>query len=180
MFILISGVSGSGKTELINYALEKISSLEMPKAVITRKRRTTDNVNIYTFVTKEEFSKFISSNSLLEYQLYSGNYYGILKQSYQEIINRGNIAIREIAFEGIQNIRHIIDETVNIYIDADFEKIYQRMFQRGDSLEDIQTRTQDLLQETKKLRKIADIIFENNLPFEYSKEAFVKLIKSLL
>lgn len=180
MFILISGVSGSGKTELINYALEKIPNLEMPKAVITRKRRTTDNVNIYTFVTKDEFNKFISSNSLLEYQLYSGNYYGILKQSYQEIINRGNIAIREIAFEGIQNIRHIIDETVNIYIDADFEKISQRMLQRGDSLEDIQTRTQDLFQEAKKLRKIADIIFENNLPLEYSKEAFMKLIKSLL
>ena len=180
MFILISGVSGSGKTELINYALEKIPNLEMPKAVITRKRRPTDNVSTYIFVTKDEFSKFISSNSLLEYQLYSGNYYGILKQSYQEIINRGNIAIREIAFDGIQNIRHIINDTINIYIDVKFNKISQRLIQRGDSIKDIQTRTQDLVKEAKQLREIADIIFDNNRQLENSKEAFLELIKSLL
>ncbi|UKI57008.1 MAG: hypothetical protein L6V81_06260 [Clostridium sp.] len=69
------------------------------------KKRPTDSQSRYIFSTIDEFEKNISQGRLLEYQTYRNNYYGTLRDSYEEIVNNGNIAITDMECNGINSLK---------------------------------------------------------------------------
>ena len=100
MFVIISGVSGTGKTTLINEVLNNNNNFEYPRCVTTRPKRTTDRDDRYIFTSLTDFKNYILSDELLEYQLYKNNYYGTLKESYYQIQNNNKTAITDMGYEG--------------------------------------------------------------------------------
>ena len=55
MFVIISGVSGTGKTTLINEVLNNNNNFEYPRCVTTRPKRTTDRDDRYIFTSLTDF-----------------------------------------------------------------------------------------------------------------------------
>ena len=111
--IVIAGPSGAGKTELINYITEHYSSFTEAAGYTTRPRRDTDNENIKS-ISKDEFEQMISSNGLIEYCVYNGNYYGIPKSEFQKL-EKYNL-IFNVGYSSAEIIKRIYSDTLMIYL----------------------------------------------------------------
>ena len=81
--VVISGPSGVGKDTIVKELLARYPNINKTVSVTTRTKRSneTDGVDYY-FVTKEQFYEYQMNGSLVEYELYDGNYYGTL---YEEV-----------------------------------------------------------------------------------------------
>lgn len=177
MFITISGISGAGKTTLINFTLNHYNNFEYPKCITTRKERQNDSKDRYIFATVEEFENYISERELLEYQCYRGNYYGTLRKCYDEINDRGNIAITDMGYNGIVCLKKNLDTVLNVLIDVDLDLVLDRMIKRGDSIESIKLRLKNISEEKEMLSKIADIVLPNNEDIKSMTLDFTKILR---
>ena len=64
-FIIISAPSGSGKSPLVSYLLQKIDSLSFSVSSATRNRREKEKQGIdYYFITKNEFDNHINKKMI--------------------------------------------------------------------------------------------------------------------
>lgn len=177
MFILLSGISGAGKTTLINEVLTKSDFFEYPKCITTRSKRETDNDSMYIYVTNQEFIDYVYKNKLLEYQEYRGNYYGTLLENYNEISQKKHIAITEMGYDGINTVRSKIDDAINIFIDIDINLIINRLQTRGEDINTIQHRLKEIDREKMMLKDICDYMISNNGTIDEMTESFNKTLK---
>lgn len=81
--VVISGPSGVGKDTIVKELLKRYPNINKTVSVTTRTKRSneTDGVDYY-FVSKEQFYEYQINGSLVEYELYDGDYYGTL---YSEV-----------------------------------------------------------------------------------------------
>ena len=75
--ILVVSPSASGKTTLVNSALESYPVLYKVKTSTTRDMRSGESVDEYNFTDVESFNKLIDDNALIEHAIVYGNYYGV-------------------------------------------------------------------------------------------------------
>lgn len=177
MFILLSGLSGSGKTTLINKILCFEKDYMYPCCVTTRSKRETDADSRYIYVSKEEFEKFICDDNLLEYQIYRDNYYGTLLKSYEEICNKGKMAITEMGYDGILKVKDRVINSINIYIDVDVDLIGMRMLDRGESYDFIKQRLRNIDKEKEQLLSISDYVLKNDSSIDDMYDGFKKIVE---
>ena len=177
MFIIISGVSGAGKTTLINTILNNSDDFAYPKCVTTRLKRISDNCNRYTFVSPLDFEKYIYDDALLEYQLYKGNYYGTLKESYYQIQSDNKIAITDMGYNSIKCLKGKLDDIINILIDTDLDLVVKRMIERGESYETIKLRLENIKNERDSLLDISDYKINNNDNINNTFKEFTRVLK---
>lgn len=82
--IILSGPSGAGKTEIIDFIEKKDSTFLEATGSTTRQKREIETGRMY-FITREEFETLIENNELIEYCIYNGNYYGVAKTEFQKL-----------------------------------------------------------------------------------------------
>lgn len=177
MFILVSGISGAGKTTLINNTLLLTENFCYPQCVTTREKRINDKENRYIFVSKEEFNYFVQEEKLLEYQFYRNNYYGTLIDTYSEIQKQGKIAITDMGYEGIINVKKRVDDVVNICVDTEIDLAISRLEKRGENINTIQSRIENIEDEKRKLLLLADYIVANNTTIDNMMDDFNYILK---
>lgn len=94
-FLLIGGISGIGKTTLIDFLLSTYPDyFEQPLSYTSRPRR--DESERYIFVTKEEILELNDRGELINLDFVHGDYYGIKKDTITEIQSKNKIPIKEI------------------------------------------------------------------------------------
>ena len=147
MFIIISGISSSGKNTVISNLIKRNKNLKVleKSSVTTRVPRKSDKVfNTYVFKSEAEFAKLIEEKALVEHEVMYGNHYGILKEPLDRVvIDKKNDYIRDIDVKGNLSVRRYLDgkcEVISIFIDAPDEVLKERLKQRGDSEEQIEMR----------------------------------------
>lgn len=140
--IIVSGPSGAGKSTVVRRIVDtNPSSYELIKSVTTRKCRS-DN-EYYTFVTEKMFEKMLQTDAFLESNIYQGNdcMYGTPIEPVMRSLEVNKIPILEIDVNGKRQIDNCKDkygiETVSIFIVASPHVLYQRLLDRGESVEDI-------------------------------------------
>ena len=111
--IVITGPSGAGKTELINYITKKYDMFIEASGFTTRPRRDTDNENIKS-ISIDEFEKLILNDNLIEYCLYNGNYYGIPKSEFKKL-EKYNLLFN-VGYSSAEVIKKMYQETLMIYL----------------------------------------------------------------
>jgi guanylate kinase len=136
--IVVSGPSGAGKSTLIREALDSVQELAYSVSATTREPRDGEvNGRDYTFLSREEFEKWIEEGRFLEWAEYSGNLYGTPERKVEELLESGRSVILEIELQGARLVRQNRPDAVMVFVRApSLEVTRQRL--EGRATEDSQ------------------------------------------
>lgn len=138
MLIVLSGPSGSGKGTIIKSLLSSRSDTVLSISVTTRQPRPGEIDGIhYFFRTREEFLEMISSDDLLEYAEYNGNFYGTPEESIKKWLAEGKNVLLEIEVQGAEQVMDHRSDLVSIFITIpSMEELERRLRDRGTENEE--------------------------------------------
>ena len=163
--IIVSGPSGSGKSTVTKIVKDK---LNIPLSISATTRNPRDgeiNGKDYFFLSKEEFKNKIANDEFYEYAEVHGNYYGTLKKTVEDNLNRGLNVILEIDVQGALIAKEKKKDAILVFFRTkDMEVLEKRLRDRKtDSEEVIQTRLKNAETELKYENKYNYTIINENL-----------------
>lgn len=169
--IALSGHSGGGKTSL----MRQVMSNEIV-SFTTRKPRQgeIDGVD-YKFISLEKFEELKEQGKLIEQVEYSGNYYGIDQEEFENKMSLGN-AFVIVDYHGMQQIKKIYSNCVTVFLYTPYDQAYNQMIKRGDALDKVEQRLRSYYREIEN-KKYYDYVVRNNAgKFKES----IKVLKSII
>ena len=105
VMIVLSSPSGAGKTTL-SKLLSKQNNYYISVSHTTRKPRIDEiDSQDYHFVSEEKFKSLIKNNEFLEYAKVFNNYYGTVKSSVINNLDKGKKLIFDIDWQGTEQIK---------------------------------------------------------------------------
>ncbi len=151
---VISAPSGSGKTTICRYLLQRVEGLELSISYTTRPRKPgeTDGKE-YFFINEEKFDSMLILKEFLEYASVYGNRYGTSRAGVRSIVSRGVDAVLEIDVQGGGKVKETLPEAILVGIfPPDWETLARRLIGRGrDSREEMETRLEAAGREMREL-----------------------------
>jgi len=196
---IISAPSGAGKTSLIKKLLPQVDQLMVSVSHTTRAQREGEQNGIdYFFTSIETFKQEISEGCFLEYAQVFDNFYGTAQSSVETNLKLGKDVILEIDWQGAEQIRKLLPETLTIFIlPPSTEILRERLQGRGqDSEAIIDRRMQDAVTEMSHyaeydylvvnddfdtaLQELQAIILANRLDIKRQQAALEPLLTDLL
>lgn len=149
--IVISSVSGGGKTTLINEVVKDYPDLYIAITATSRQpRKGEENGDHYFFYTQNEFQDGIQNNEFLEFAEVHGNYYGVPRGPVMENVEAGNSVILNIDVQGMRAVKNKLGKLVSsIFImPPDLDVWEKRLRKRDtDTEEEIRKRLQQGVRE---------------------------------
>lgn len=163
--IIVSGPSGSGKSTVTKIVKDK---LNIPLSISATTRNPRDGEidgKDYFFLSEEEFKNKIANDEFYEYAEVHGNYYGTLKKTVEDNLNRGLNVILEIDVQGALIAKEKKKDAILVFFRTkDMEVLEKRLRDRKtDSEEVIQTRLKNAETELKYENKYNYTIVNENL-----------------
>jgi guanylate kinase len=161
---VISGPSGSGKSRLISDVLKDMGNFEKSVSATTRPKRSGEiQGKQYYFVPPDEFRDMIDRESLLEWAVYAGYYYGTPESFVREKLSAGINVILEIEVQGAMQVMEKIDSAYFIFITTTIPgELKERLIKRAtESREEIEKRLK-IAEKELKYKKYYDCIIVNN------------------
>lgn len=132
---IFSAPSGSGKSTIINYLMEQGLNLHFSVSATSRAPRGREKHGVeYYFLSLDEFRTRIASGDFLEYEeVYSGCFYGTLREQVDAQLAAGENVVCDVDVIGGQNIkRHYGARALSIFIQPpSIETLRQRLEGRG-------------------------------------------------
>ncbi len=147
---MISAPSGAGKTSLIKKLLPTLDKVMVSVSHTTRSQRPGEIEGIdYFFASVDKFQDMITQSDFLEYAQVFDNFYGTAQSSVENSLNKGIDVILEIDWQGAQQIRHLLPNTITIFIlPPSTNTLRQRLQERGqDNKATIERRMHDAAKE---------------------------------
>ena len=163
--IIVSGPSGSGKSTVTKIVKDKLN-IPLSISATTRKPRDGEiDGKDYFFLSKEEFKNKIANDEFYEYAEVHGNYYGTLKKTVEENLDKGLNVILEIDVQGALIAKEKKKDAVLVFFRTkDMDILEKRLRDRKtDSEEVIQTRLKNAETELKYEDKYNYTIINENL-----------------
>lgn len=146
----VSAPSGAGKTSLVKALVERTAGIRVSVSHTTRAMRPgeVDGVN-YHFVDQHKFMAMVEAGAFLEHARVFNNFYGTSQQWVEDTLAQGGDVILEIDWQGAQQVRRLIKDTVSVFIaPPSLETLSLRLTGRGqDSAEVIAARMQQAVTE---------------------------------
>ena len=142
---IVSAPSGTGKTTLVERAVQCVPHLRMSRSYTSRASRVgeTDGVD-YNFISTDRFESMIRDGAFLEWADVFGSYYGTAAADTEAALARGDDVVLVIDVQGARQVRGRGIETVSIFVlPPSAAVLEQRLRGRSkDSEEQIQRRLQ--------------------------------------
>jgi len=164
--IVISSVSGGGKTTLANVLIRNHPELHQAITATSRKPRQGEIPDVhYYFYTPEDFKEKIEKNEFLEYALVHKNYYGVPAPPLFERLKKGKSVILIIDVQGKRSVEKILgDQMISIFLIPPSDAVWEdRLRKRGtDSDDAIECRLREGI-EQKKFIKEYDFAVVNDI-----------------
>ena len=129
---IVSGPSGTG-TGTVCKVLAEDENVFLSISSTTREVRTGEVEGVtYNYISKNSFEEMISSDTMLEWAVYSGNYYGTPRKDVEKMLNEGKNVILEIEVQGAFKVKEIFPETVMIFVvPPSMKELKKRLTERG-------------------------------------------------
>ncbi len=145
--IIFSAPSGSGKSSIIHYLLEKNNQLEFSISATSRKPRGEERNGIdYYFLSPEEFKEKINRDEFVEYEeVYTDTFYGTLKKEIDRIHANGKCVVFDVDVLGGINLKKIFgNKAISIFVmPPSIDELRNRLVKRNtDALETIEKRVE--------------------------------------
>ena len=146
---IICAPSGAGKSSLVRELVDTVPDLAVSISHTTRPPRTGEKHEVdYFFVNEDEFQALREQNTFLEHATVFDHFYGTSHAWVQKQLADGKDIILEIDWQGAQQVRSIIKDTVNIFIlPPSLAALEERLKGRGDDDRNIQRRMRDAVSE---------------------------------
>jgi len=133
---IFTAPSGSGKTTIVKHLLNNNPALGFSISASTRDRRgrTEEHGKDYYFLSKEEFKRNIENDAFIEWEeVYTGNYYGTLKEEVQRIWNEGRHVVFDVEVKGALKLKEYFgDDALAIFVKVpSLEELKKRLTGRG-------------------------------------------------
>jgi len=144
--LIFSAPSGSGKSTIVNWLLQHPElRMEFSVSATNRAPRGTEQNGVdYFFLTQDEFRKRIDAGDFLEYEeVYSGCFYGTLKEQVEKRLQAGMNVVFDVDVKGGCNIKKYFgDGALSMFIQPpSVQELERRLINRGtDSAEMIAKR----------------------------------------
>lgn len=133
--IIIAAPSGSGKTSITRFLLQKYPLLSLSISAATRKPRGEEKDGVhYHFISEAEFKQKIEENAFVEWEMvYEGSYYGTLKAELERIWNLGKTPILDIDVKGAIHLQdQFPNRCLSIFIEPpSVAELKKRLESRG-------------------------------------------------
>lgn len=143
---VIAAPSGAGKTTLVRALIERRPELRFSVSYTTRPRRSTETPGIdYFFVGRDEFESLRERGAMLESATVFDHLYGTSRARVQQDLAEGHPVILEIDWQGAQQVRKAMPESVSIFVlPPSLAELERRLRdRRTDSAEVIERRLRD-------------------------------------
>ena len=129
---IVSGPSGTGKGTVCKVLAED-ENVFLSISSTTREVRMGEVEGVtYNYISKNSFEEMISSDTMLEWAVYSGNYYGTPRKDVEKMLNEGKNVILEIEVQGAFKVKEIFPETVMIFVvPPSMKELKKRLTERG-------------------------------------------------
>jgi len=129
----VSAPSGAGKTSLVKALVDSDSGVTVSVSHTTRAMRPGEAHGVnYHFVERAEFLEMLERSAFLEHAQVFDNYYGTSKEWVQETLAGGHDVILEIDWQGAEQVRRLLPDTVGIFIlPPSQEALRERLTGRG-------------------------------------------------
>lgn len=129
----ISAPSGAGKTSLVSRLLDSFEQLSVSVSHTTRPMRPGEEEGLnYHFVSHQQFQDMLQQSAFLEHAQVFDNFYGTSQQWVESQLQAGEDVILEIDWQGAQQVRKLMPDTVSIFIlPPSLETLRQRLTGRG-------------------------------------------------
>lgn len=130
---IFSAPSGAGKTSLVNALLECTSHIGVSVSHTTRAPRPgEEDGHAYHFVDQNAFKDMISADAFLEHAKVFDNFYGTSRAWVESELAAGRDVILEIDWQGAQQVRKLMPESVSLFIaPPSIEALRERLQGRG-------------------------------------------------
>ncbi len=144
--LIFSAPSGSGKSTIVNWLLQHPElRMEFSVSATSRAPRGTEQNGVdYFFLSQDEFRKRIDAGDFLEYEeVYSGCFYGTLKEQVEKRLQAGVNVVFDVDVKGGCNIKKYFgDGALSMFIQPpSVQELERRLINRGtDSSEMIAKR----------------------------------------
>lgn len=182
--IVFSAPSGSGKTSIVRYLLEKKDiQLEFSVSATSRKLRGSEvHGKDYYFISTKEFKKEINNQAFAEWEeVYQDNYYGTYKEEIKRIRDKGKNVVFDIDVVGGMNLKKLYPKvTLAIFVKPpSIAELERRLRTRKtDSEEKIQERLAKAKKELE-FEKEFDVVVVNK-DLDKAREEAYRLIKAFV
>jgi guanylate kinase len=176
---IISGPSGSGKDTILKEVFKIKSDVFFSISHITRAMRVGEvEGEKYHFISTEEFKQELANNAFLEYNEYSGNFYGTPKAPIEEHLAAGDDVIIECDVNGAESLRKLLPDVISVFImPPSFEVLQKRLSGRGtETPEQIERRMNEALNEIRRANEYDYIVVNDDLTLAV--EDFLTVLKS--
>lgn len=161
----ISAPSGAGKTSLVTKLLKSLDQLVVSISHTTRAMRPGEQNGVnYHFVSHDQFQQMLAQSAFLEHAQVFDNFYGTSQKWVEAQLAAGKDVILEIDWQGAEQVRHLIKNTISIFIlPPSKEALRQRLTQRGqDDDAVIARRMQDAVAEMSHYNEGDYIVINDN------------------
>ena len=182
--LIFSAPSGSGKSTIVQWLLQhpELKMVFSISATSRAPRGTEKNGVEYFFLTADEFRARIANDEFLEYEeVYSGCFYGTLKEQVEKRLNEGMNVVFDVDVVGGCNIKKYYGEqALSMFIQPpSIEELERRLKNRGtDSDEMIAKRVAKASYELTFAPKFDVVIVNDKL--EEAQQKALSTIKSFL
>jgi guanylate kinase len=133
LLFVVTAPSGAGKSSLIEALLKDDPLLKLSISYTTRKPRPGEqNGREYHFIDRKAFLAMRERGEFFENAEVHGNHYGTAQTVVREALARGQDLMLEIDWQGAQQVRSLLPETVGIFINPpSVAELERRMRARG-------------------------------------------------
>ncbi|MCC8160992.1 MAG: guanylate kinase [Oscillospiraceae bacterium] len=144
ILFVMSGPSGTGKGTICEKLLEnKENDIFLSVSSTTREIRKNEIDGVtYNYTTEDNFKKMIENGEMLEYAVYSGNYYGTPKKTVEDMLEKGKNVLLEIEPQGALKVKEKMpDAELMFIVPPSMKELKKRLEERGrESAEQIAER----------------------------------------
>jgi guanylate kinase len=143
---VVTGASGTGKTTLVQAALQSIPGLRFSVSATTRPPRSDEvDGKDYHFLTHDEFVQRVAAGDFLEWAEVYGNRYGTLSTQVEQALSQGDSILLDIDTQGAEQVRTAAPDAITIFVlPPSLEVLASRLKGRGtDSPEVIERRIRE-------------------------------------
>ena len=134
--LIFAAPSGAGKTTIVKHLLSKRLDLSFSVSASTRNKRgrSEEHGKDYYFLSKADFQQKIKEGAFVEWEeVYTGNYYGTLKEEIRRIWDEGHHPVFDVEVKGAMNLKKYFgDKALAVFVKVpDLETLEKRLRARG-------------------------------------------------